>query len=272
MNKLNLSVAIATYNEENNIKRCLGSLAGLADEIIIVDGESSDNTVNIAKSFPKTKIIHTDNKPMFHINKQMAIDACKGKWILQLDADEVVSSKLKDEIITIITKDIDQVKHNAYWINRKNYFLTAFLTKGGVYPDPTIRLYKNGKAKLPCLSVHEQAVVKGSVGHLANDLEHYADPTFSRYLSRNNRYTTLMAQEMLDQKVSTNFGNFLSYYLFKPLFWFLSTYFRHKGFVDGFPGFVFSYFSALRFPIAYTKYWELKYGHKKLNILSDWDK
>lgn len=272
MSKPNLSVAIATYNEENNIKRCLDSLIDLADEIIIVDGDSTDNTVNVAKSFKKTKIIKTDNKPMFHLNKQMAIDACKGNWILQLDADEVVSPKLKEEILSVVTKDISQVQYNGYWIKRKNYFLTSFLKKGGVYPDPTIRLYKNGSAKLPCQSVHEQAVVNGPVGHLAYDLEHYADPTFSRYLTRNNRYTTLMAQEMLDQKLSLNTINFLSYYLFKPMFWFLSTYFRHKGFFDGFPGFVFSLFSALRFPIAYTKYWELKHGRRKLNMSSDWDK
>jgi hypothetical protein len=133
-----------------------------------------------------------------------------------------------------------------------------FLKKGGVYPDPTIRLYKNGKGRLPCKNVHEQAEIDGKIGWLKNDMEHYADPSFSRYLLRANRYTTLLAQELEDKKIPLNFSSFIKYYFLLPNHWFLKTFFRHKGFVDGFGGFVFSFFSALRFPIAYTKYYELK--------------
>ena len=254
MTKTTISVAIATYNEENFIGSCLDSITNWADEIILVDGQSTDQTVAIAKKYKHLKIISTTNKTMFHLNKQLAIDHCTGNWILQLDADEVVSSQLKKEIQTILNQSIDSVSENGFWINRANYFLGKFLKKGGQYPDPTLRLYKNGTGKLPCLSVHEQAIVSGKVGRLKSDLLHFADNSFNRYLTRNSRYTSLMASDLVSP-------HFLDYFLIKPVWWFLKTYFRHKGYQDGFPGFVFSYFSALRFPTAYIKYYELQLKH-----------
>jgi len=249
---MKLSVALATYNESANIKTCLDSLTW-ADEIIVVDGSSTDDTVAIAKKFKKVKVINTSNKPIFHLNKQMAIDACTSDWILQMDADEVVTPELKDEVIKVINSNPPE---NGFWINRKNYFLGRFLTKGGIYPDPTIRLYRRDKGKLPCLDVHEQAEIDGPVGHLTRDLLHYSDPTFSRYLLRSDRYTSLLATELKAKKTTINFFNFLNYFIFKPIHWFCLAYFRHRGYVDGFPGFVFAWYSSLRFPIAYTKLYE----------------
>jgi len=256
--KTSISVAIATYNEEANIKRCLDAVSDWVDEIIIVDGSSSDNTVKTAKEFKKVKLISTNNPSMFHINKQKAIDACSSHWILQLDADEVVTKKLKEEII----KTIPDTKYNGFWIKRQNFFLSRFLRKGGVYPDPTIRLYRRGFAKLPCKNVHEQAQVKGDVATLQEDLLHYADPTFSRYLLRNDRYTSLLAQELLEKNVKISLTNFLIYFFIKPVHWFFLTYFRHRGYVDAFPGFVFSWYSSLRFPLAYIKLYE--HRHEKI--------
>lgn len=256
--KTTLSVAIATYNEAENIDRCLKAVSDWVDEIIVVDGKSSDDTVKIAKQYKKCKIISTDNKAMFHINKQMAIDACQSDWILQLDADEVVTEELKNEILNTI----EDSKFNGFWINRQNYFLGKFLKKGGVYPDPTIRLYRRGFGKLPCKNVHEQAEIKGPVGHLNFDLLHYADPNFSRYLLRNDRYTSLLAQDLKDAGVKINFFNFINYFVFKPCHWFCLAFFRHRGYVDSFQGFVFAWYSSLRFPIAYIKLFELK--HEKI--------
>ncbi|MFA5750216.1 MAG: glycosyltransferase family 2 protein [Candidatus Shapirobacteria bacterium] len=271
-NKSTISVAIATYNEENNIQRCLEAVNDWVDEIVIADGSSQDKTIEIASKFKKVKIIKTTNKPMFHLNKNIAIDGCKSDWILQLDADEIVTKELKEEILNIAQKDPSDIKENGFWVPRKNYFLGAFLKKGGQYPDPTIRFYKNGKGRLPCVDVHEQAKIEGLVGWLKNDLEHYADTSFSLYLLRANRYTTLLAKELQEKKVKISGFSFLNYYLFKPLWWFLLTFFRHKGFYDGFPGFVFSFYSALRFPICYTKYWELQKTNRQINLKADWDK
>jgi glycosyltransferase involved in cell wall biosynthesis len=257
MGKPTISIAIATYNEADNIKRCLEAVIGWVDEIVIYDATSSDDTVKIIKTFSKVKLIFGPNNPMFHLNKQEAINACTSDWILQLDADEVVSNELKTEILDTVNSN---PKENGFWINRKNYFLGQFLTKGGVYPDPTIRLYRRNKGKLPCKDVHEQAKITGSVGHLQADLLHYADPSFQRYLMRNNRYTSLIATELQSQKIPLNLFSGFDYFIFKPVFNFLSTYFRHKGFVDGFPGFIFSWYSSLRFPISFIKYWELEHA------------
>lgn len=247
---MKLSVCIATYNEEEFIKYPLDSISELADEIIIVDGGSEDKTLEIAKSYgPKVKIITTDNPSMFHINKQKAIEAAKGEWILQLDSDEAVSNDLKLEIMSTIASPDSK---DGYWIPRRNWFLNKFLTKGGIYPDYTIRLYKNGKAKFPCKSVHENVDVTGEVGYLKSDLLHYADPNFERYLARWNRYTSLDVELMLKNKQTPNA---FMYFVVKPKLTFLSIYFRHRGFQDGFVGFVWALFSSIRYWVIYIKWW-----------------
>ena len=244
-----ISVAIATFNEEKNIKRCLDSVRQLADEIVVIDGGSQDKTVEIAKKCG-AKVFITDNPPIFHINKQKAIDKCSGDWILQLDADEEVSKSLKHEIIRTL-KQKNRV--NGFWIPRKNYFLGRWFSKGGQYPDYTLRLYRRGKGKLPCKDVHEQAEVKGKTGYLKNDLLHWADASFPRYLHRFNRYTDLLAKEIKDRKKKNFILDFFQYIFIKPIHWFFLTFIRHKGFLDSWQGFVFSFFSALRFPVAYVK-------------------
>lgn len=247
---MKLSLCLAVYNEEKFLHYALDSAVEMVDEVIIVDGGSSDKTVSIAKSYgKKVKIIETDNPIIFHKNKQKAIEAAKGDWILQLDADESLSSELRKEIEQTID-GWHAGKAVAYWIPRKNYFLGTFLTKGGVYPDMTIRLYKNGVAHFPCLTVHENVEIEGPVGTLKNDLLHYADPDFDRYLIRWNRYTTLDAELMVKNGQKPGF---LDYFIVKPIITFFSMYIRHKGIMDGYQGFVFAFFSALRHLVIYIK-------------------
>lgn len=258
---MTLSICLATYNEETNIDKFLSSHLW-ADEIIVVDGKSEDNTQTIIKKYqkkyPKIKLIVTDNHPIFHLNKQKAIDAATSEWILQLDADEIISPSLHQEIL----KTIKTTKLNGFWLKRSNYFLGRFLKKGGQYPDKTLRLYRQGAGHLPCLSVHEQAVVTGQVGELTQDLLHFADADFSRYLLRNNRYTSLMADEMAKQKIKLNLITFLNYFFIKPEITFFSIYFRHKGFLDGFSGLVFAYYSSISHRAAYIKYYGQKIQHR----------
>jgi glycosyltransferase involved in cell wall biosynthesis len=250
MRKPTLSVALATYNEDKNLEACLQSIKDIADEIVIVDGTSTDKTVEIAKKFG-AKVIETTNKQNFHVNKQMAIDACRKDWILQLDADEKVTPQLAEEIKKVIAYSDET---NGYWIPRKNWFLGRYLMKGGVYPDYTLRLYKNGKGRLPQKDVHEQAVVEGQVAYLKEPLDHLADPEFGRYFRRWQRYTSFIAQQYKEQHVSKDPFTASFYIVIKPIYWFLLAYGRHKGFMDGWQGFVFTFFSALRFPVSYIKY------------------
>lgn len=279
---MKLSVAVATFNEEKNIERCLTSVKEIADEIVIVDGTSTDRTVEIAAKF-NAKIIVTSNPPIFHINKQKAIDSTSGDWILQLDADEVVGKKLSEEIKKVIDMSNDEIEdyeknipelfrrhqeildkrdgkigdnsnYVAFFIARKNYFLGRYLMHGGVYPDGVIRLFKKNKAKLPQKDVHEQYVVEGKVGWLKENLQHYDSPTFGKYIKRNNRYTTLMAKQLREQKLPKNPLTAFQYMIIKPIYWFTLTFIRHKGFLDSWQGFIFSFFSSLRFPISFLKY------------------
>ena len=292
---MKLSVVLATRNEEANIGECLNSVKGIADEIIVVDEISSDKTVEIAKKF-KAKVYSVSHEPIFHKTKQKALDKATGKWILQLDADERVTPQLAKEIQKIVELKNNQIikeqferkcrekyelwelflEHQkliekreghlgkktgeivAFFIPRRNYFLGKPLTRAGVYPDGVIRLIQKGKAHFPAKSVHELMEINGEVGWVFNDLEHHDSPTFSRYLERANRYTDLTAEQYKSKKVSTSYFTLFYYSFLLPTYYFLLLYFRHKGFLDGMRGFIWSAFSALHFPLAYFKYWQMK--------------
>ncbi|OGY22369.1 MAG: hypothetical protein A3A65_04405 [Candidatus Chisholmbacteria bacterium RIFCSPLOWO2_01_FULL_49_14] len=256
---MSLSVVLATYNEEKNITSCLKSVKGFADELIVVDGSSTDQTREIARRLG-AKVIKTENLPMFHTNKQMAIEAASGDWILQLDADEIVSKELERKIRKIIKTESPA---SAFAIPRKNYFLGRWLRKGGQYPDNVIRLFKRGKARFPQKSVHEQLEVDGEVKKLTGHLIHHTAPTLARYVNSANRYTSLTAQELKQQRIKLSPQQTFKFVVFKPCRTFFLNYVRHKGFMDGFPGFVFALFSGLHWPIAYMKYWEQERMRKK---------
>ena len=228
-----LSVVLATYNEEKNIKDCLSSIKNIADEVVVVDGSSTDKTVQIAQSLG-ARVVVTDNPTMFHINKQKALQQAQGDWILQLDADERVSKELAEEIKRVIAMSEVEIevyeknlkekelfeKHtqlvlsdvilgldpgiHAFFIPRLNYFLGKFLRYGGVYPDGVIRLVKKGKGSFPCKDVHELMEIEGKVGWLEHPLLHYDSPTFKRYLERNSGYIDFEVEELsLNIKNST---------------------------------------------------------------------
>ncbi len=280
-----LSVVLATHNEEKNVGKCLESVKGLADEIVVVDGSSSDRTREIAEKHG-ARVLKVVNEPIFHINKEKALRTASHEWVLQLDADEQVTLELADEIRKIIEMADEEIekyqgslpnrnlflRHQrllekrdgsmgtkggpfaAFFIPRLNYFLGKFLRHGGVYPDGVIRLVRKSKSYFPAKSVHEQIVVDGRVGWLQNNLIHMDSPTFSRYLRKNSRYVDLIAQDLSQDRVGRNPLQFLNYFLVKPIYWFLLTQLRHKGILDGIPGIIFSFFSALRFPRAYWRF------------------
>lgn len=253
-----LSVVLAVHNEEKNLARCLDSVKQLADEIIVVDGESTDKTVDIARKYT-TKVISTTNKTNFHINKQMAMDAAQGDLILQLDADEVIDKELED-FIGQLKSDPGDV--SAWWLKRKNYFLSKFLTKGGQYPDPVIRLYKNGKARLPQKNVHEQMQVDGRLDTAPGHLLHYPYPTFASYIKKFIVYTNFEAERLAKEKINLNISKSLSFLILKPFATFFLLYLRHKGFMDKFPGLIFALMSSLHHPFVYLHLKE-KLGESK---------
>lgn len=284
MTTMKLSVALATFNEEANLARCLASVKDIADEIVVVDGGSTDKTVAIAKSFG-AKVIETTNPSIFHINKQKALDASSGTWILQLDADEEVSSALAAEIKEIIALSDEKIRARtipakkkrlfalheqllvsrdgaigkqtgeiaAFFVARRNFFLGKAMTYAGMYPDGVIRLVKKGKARFPSKSVHEQIEVDGEVAWLEHDLLHYSNPTLARYVAGADKYTRNEALRLKKEKPSLLL--FIPDYLvIKPIVTFLTLLIRHKGILDGVHGILFAFFSSLHFPVILFKY------------------
>jgi glycosyltransferase involved in cell wall biosynthesis len=279
-----LSVVLAVRNEEKNIGRCLESVKEIADEIVIVDEYSTDKTVEIAKKYGAQVFLEPHHE-IFHITKQKALEKATGEWVLQLDADELVTPGLAKEIELVIRNQklfISPEKNKlferhqklieqrdgaigkktgevvGYFIPRQNMFLGEPLIHAGVYPDGVIRLVKRGRARFPQKSVHEQIQLDGEVAWLSGNLLHDDSPTFERYLTRLNRYTDLQKEEFKQKKLSKSIGVLLFYSFIKPKFIFLNLYIRHRGFLDGMRGFVWSLFSSLHFPIAYFKYWQDK--------------
>lgn len=249
---MKLSVAIATYNEEKKLGVCLSSVSSWVDEIVVVDGGSSDTTLEIAQKY-KARIVQKDNPPIFHINKQKALDACRGEWILQLDADEIVTPELAKEVqqITHLTSPVTLF---GYYLPRKNFFCGHWLRKGGQYPDYVIRLVRRGRAHFPSMSVHEQIAVDGSVGYLQNPLLHFSYDSVAEYWRKANTYINLEIQELKKKKITVTPITWLVYNMVKPTITFFLIFFRHKGFVDGYWGFLFALFSALHHPMAYWRY------------------
>lgn len=275
---MKLSVIIATHNEEANISACLDAVRDIADEILVADGESTDRTIEIARSKGAT-VLPMTNKRMFHFNKEEARKKAKGDWILFLDADEIVPTELAQEITDVVhgrytparigkqfakhmrfIEERDRITFskkapfNGYFIARKNFFLGSFLMHSGVYPDGVIRLVRSGMGYWPCKDVHETMHVEGGVSWLSHPLIHLADPTFARYLERANRYTSLTADHLKTLNVPLNLFSMWEYVIWKPIKTFFLLFLRHKGVLDGFSGFMWALMSALHHPIAYLKY------------------
>lgn len=254
MNKI--SVALLTFNEEDNVAECLESVKW-ADEIILVDEKSSDKTVSIVKKYTKN-IFLVDHDPMFHKNKQYALEKCTGDWILQIDADEVVTPELKTEILTIINNE----KYIGYQIPRKNRIFGKYMEHTGWYPDYQVKLFKNGKGHYPCKTVHELIEISGEVGTLKNDFLHHHYNSISQFLARLDKYTTNDAQYLLKKGEKINWTDAVKF----PADEFFRRFFLWEGYKDGLHGLVLSLLQAFSRLIVFAKIWEKQnfweYGDK----------
>ncbi len=242
-----LSVIVITKNEEHNIQDCLASVKW-ANEIVVVDGGSSDRTVEIAQQI--TKEVHARPWEGYGAAKNFALSQCSGDWVLWLDADERVTPELK--------REIQEVMHSAnstcegYSMPRKAYFLGRWIKHCGWYPGLVVRLFKRGEGKFTEHKVHERLEVKGKIGVLHSDLLHYTDPNLFHYLNKFNRYTSLAAEELAEGEQSFS----LIHLLARPPWTFFKMYILRAGFLDGIQGFILCVLSALYVFTKYAKLWE----------------
>jgi len=260
MPKLDISVCVLALNEEKNLKECLESVKDWAGEIIVgVDDQTSDRTLKIAQSFTK-KAYLLPHKELFNINKQKVTDKAVKKWVLWLDADEKVSPELAEEIKnTIKRSDLD-----SYQMPRKNYIFNKWIQYTGWYPDYQLRLWKKGKVKWPCKSVHEDPMVSGKTEKLTNHLIHSNYTSVSQYLLKLNRYTSLDAK----RRKSEFKDKFVVYFVSRPIEEFVKRFVALKGYKDGLHGLALSLLQAFYELVVVIKVWELhKFKDEETDVL-----
>ncbi|MFM9114199.1 MAG: glycosyltransferase family 2 protein, partial [Polynucleobacter victoriensis] len=186
---MSLSVILITKNEEANLKDCLESVS-FANEIIVVDSQSSDKTQEIAQSFG-AKLEITSDWPGFGPQKSRALNLATQEWVLSIDADERVTPELKEEILAVISsKDAT----NCYAIPRSSWYCGRFMKHSGWYPDYVDSLFKSGTAKFSDHLVHERLLPDGPVAKLKNHFLHYSFRDFSQVLKKIDAYSTASAE------------------------------------------------------------------------------
>jgi glycosyltransferase involved in cell wall biosynthesis len=223
-------------------------------EIIVVDSGSTDRTIEIARSFGAK--VFTEEWKGYAAQKNSAIDKAAGKWILSLDADEELEPALAQEIDKLLSQPPDQVA--GFFLFRKNFFLKRWIKHGGFWPDPKLRLFRQGSARFEDRLVHEDAkLTAGTIGQLQHAIIHNSYPTFSDYIAHMNRYSSLGA-EMTAAKGKRNF--MILDIVFRPLLTFIYNYFFRFGFLDGREGFLLHVGHAIYVSWKYMKVWELQKG------------
>jgi glycosyltransferase involved in cell wall biosynthesis len=249
-----ISACIISYNEEKKIKACLQSLVPVVDEIIVVDSNSSDKTVEIAKQYTD-KVYRQDF--LGHVQqKNLAVSKASFDWVLALDCDERLSPSLQDSILNIKEKLDD---FDAYRVARKTFYVYRWLNHVW-YPDRKVRLFHKNSAKWGGVNPHDKVIVDGdAVRDLQGDLLHLSFDSISEHIQTMDKFTEIGAQEIIKKgkKVTlvTPFVHaswtFLQLYLFK------------LGFLDGFAGFVASYLSYVHVFVKYSKVISIRRNHKK---------
>ncbi|MFA6434801.1 MAG: glycosyltransferase family 2 protein [Elusimicrobiales bacterium] len=237
-----ISVSIIARNEEKNLAACLESLSW-ADEVVLVDCESTDKTAEIAARYP-VKIFSRPNTSNLNLNKQFGIDQCSGEWIFYLDPDETVPDGLRDEIKALLA---GAPPADAYSIPRRNYYFGRWLRHGGKYPDPQLRLFRKGKASFPCRDVHERLAVRGKEASLKHPFDHFPYRDHDDVVKKLIFYAGLKAEKFMKAGRPSALGPA------RALRKFAAGYFLKLGFLDGPEGFAAAVIDMFNEVLAYLK-------------------
>lgn len=248
--QLKISSIIIARDEESNIQRCIKSQLEVIDDIVvIVDLRTTDNTFNIASSFPIVNCEIVEWKG-YAGAKIYALSKTKHNWIFWIDADEEFTPELIEEIRQFKTSE---PKYYAYSVARRAFFLGKWIKHCGWYPARVERLFNKEFVSFNEKEVHEHLIVNDEIGELRKDLNHYTDPTIDHYFIKFNHYTTLAAKELSEKGKKAS----LSDIIIRPIFLFLKMYIFRLGFLDGIHGLILAFFSSAYVFTKYSKLWEL---------------
>lgn len=265
--KIILSVAISVFNGEKDLDDCLKSLS-FADEIIVVNNSSTDNTLEIAGKYTD-KIFTRPNNLMLNINKNYGFSKAKGEWIINLDADERISSELAEEIKSEIGNP--RLKMNGYQIPRKNIIFGKWMEHAGWYPDLQLRLFKRGSGRFEEQHVHEMIKVEGEVGQLNGHILHYNYYSIAQFIQKMGTiYGPNEAEQLIKKGYVFDWRDAVRF----PAKEFLSRFFAREGYRDGLHGLMLSLLMAFYHLIVFSYIWE-KQKFKQINsseILTETEK
>jgi|APSaa5957512622_1039677.scaffolds.fasta_scaffold25089_2 glycosyltransferase involved in cell wall biosynthesis len=248
---IKLSAVIITFNEERNIGRCLTSLASIADEIVVVDSCSTDDTVEICRRFANVRV--TEQPFLGHVEqKNFALDQATNDYVLSLDADEALSEQLQKEILKVKqTSSLD-----GHYFNRRTNYCGQWVNHCGWYPDRKLRLFDRRKGRWGGDNPHDLVKMDDefSGGHLAGDLLHYSYYTISDHIGQTDKFTTIAAASAYKKGVESSMFKVVT----RPCLKFIRDYLLKRGFLDGRRGFIICYINALSAFLKYAKLLELQ--------------
>jgi len=255
-----LSAVILSKNSDKKIERCLSSLKGWVNEIIIVDGGSVDNTIKISERFGARIYLHPFSGS-FAQERNFGTDKALGDWVLQLDSDEIVTDSFKKKCDEILP----ETKYAAFKFNRKNVFLNHEFTYGGWY-HRSQHLFKKGMARYEG-RVHENMIVNGDVGFIDADILHIPFDSISEFIERQNRYTDLQAADIMDKEKDLTKKKIRYNLKIKPVKLFRKIYFKKKGYKEGMHGLVFAILSSYVHFLKWAKVWDKTKNQKNILIV-----
>ena len=245
---MQISAVLITFNEEKRLEPALKSVQGLVSEIIVVDSQSTDDTVRIAGRY--TEHVYERNWTNFADQKNFANAKASHPWILSLDADERLSPALRAELLALLPEDPGAA---AFSMPRRVYYLGKWIRHSGWYPDRKLRLFRKDRARWEGEFVHEKLAVAGEVLRLRGDIHHLTYRSIAEHLARINQFSDLGAQKLYAAKKKCRWHHLA----ILPVSRFLKSYILKGGFLDGFAGLVISVFNGYAIFVRYAKLREI---------------
>ncbi len=255
--KPRLSVAVLAHNEAGDLDALLATLS-FADEVVVADAGSQDETAAVARR-AGAKVIAVANDYNLNVNKSAALAACRGDWVIYLDPDERVPPALAAAVRAAVADD--DAPYVAYDFPRLNNYFGKYLKHGGAYPDYQLRLFRRGRGRFPCRSVHERLEVDGPIGRLAPPLLHETYPTVADYIRKLPFYVVAGADYLGRRGVPVKLVADVWFFLLRPALRFFRRYFLRLGFLDGWAGLLACALDAVQGMLSYYDFRTRPPGH-----------